>query len=100
MLALAHERIEQAPERYINHVFGEHENGGTSTFYISPVPFEELGFPVTDREESPAEANRTVTEVGTPIIAGGVAVGMTGIYLALEHLAKKQAEPAETGEEE
>jgi len=58
MLALAHQRIKDHPERYIDHVYGEHENGGTSTFYISPVPFDLLGFPVTDCEESPAHFNR------------------------------------------
>jgi formate dehydrogenase iron-sulfur subunit len=44
MLELAHTRLAQEPEKYIDHVYGEHEHGGTSTFYISPVPFEELGF--------------------------------------------------------
>jgi formate dehydrogenase iron-sulfur subunit len=84
MLKLAHERIAQEPDRYVDHVFGEHENGGTSTFYISPVPFEQLAMPVTERTESPAEVNRLVTEIGTPVIASVVALGMTGIYLALK----------------
>jgi len=100
MLALAHERINNEPDRYVNHVYGEYENGGTSTFYISPIPFEQLGFPTTERTESPAEFNRVTTEKGTPIIAGSMALGMTGIYLALEHRSKKhatvQVEPTET----
>ena len=83
MLNLAHARIEAEPDRYIDHVYGEHENGGTSTFYISPVPFEELGFPAAQGEESPAHFNRLVTH-GTPTVAAGVAIGMTGIYLAIE----------------
>jgi formate dehydrogenase iron-sulfur subunit len=33
------------PQRYVNHIYGEHEAGGTSWMYISPVPFEYLGFP-------------------------------------------------------
>jgi Fe-S-cluster-containing dehydrogenase component len=38
MVALAHERA-----REINgYVYGEHENGGTNTLYVSPVPFETL----------------------------------------------------------
>lgn len=85
MLDLAHERIRNDPQRYVDHVFGEHENGGTSTFFISPVPFEQLGMPVTERTESPAEINRHVTEIGTPIIASAVAMGMTATYLALKH---------------
>ena len=91
MLATAHERIKSQPERYVDHVFGEHENGGTSTFYLSPVPFDQLGFPSVETTKSPAESNRMATEKGTPIIAGTAAVGMTGIYLALEHREKKHA---------
>jgi formate dehydrogenase iron-sulfur subunit len=99
MLDLAHERIQNEPDRYIDHVFGEHENGGTSTFYMSPVSFEQLGFPTTERIESPAYFNREVTETGTPIIAGSVALGMTGIYLALKHKdGKHDQQPAEHAE--
>ena len=25
-----------------SHIYGEEENGGTSTFYVSPVPFESI----------------------------------------------------------
>jgi formate dehydrogenase iron-sulfur subunit len=82
-------RLQNEPKRYINHIFGENENGGTSTFYISPVPFEQLNFPTTAQIESPAHFNRIATEDGTPVIAGSVALGMTGIYLALEHKSKK-----------
>ena len=101
MLAMAHERIKDQPDRYVDHVFGEHENGGTSTFYISPIPFDQLGFPSIETVESPAHFNRMATEEGTPIIAGSVAVGMTGIYLALEHGNKKNnANKTEIDEEE
>jgi ferredoxin len=91
MRAMAHERIKNEPDRYVNHVFGEYENGGTSTFYLSPVPFEELHFPSVETDHSPAEFNRIATEEGTPIIAGVAALGMASIYLALEHFGKKKA---------
>ena len=101
MLVMAHERIKDQPDRYIDHVFGEHENGGTSTFYISPIPFDQLGFPSIETAESPAHFNRMATEEGTPIIAGSVALGMTGIYLALEHVNKKKnIDKSEIAEEE
>ena len=90
MLKLAHTRIEQQPERYIDHVYGEYENGGTSTFYISPVPFEELGFPAAEPSESPAHFNRLVTH-GTPTVAAGVALGMTSIYLTLKRQVEDNA---------
>ena len=76
-----------------DHVFGEFENGGTSTFYISPVPFEQLGFPTTDRTVSPAEFNRMATRRARRSLLRSVALGMTGIYLALEHRSKARCGP-------
>ncbi len=44
LLGRAHEKIRQHPDMYIDHVYGEHEVGGTSWLYLSNVRFEELGF--------------------------------------------------------
>jgi Ni/Fe-hydrogenase subunit HybB-like protein/Fe-S-cluster-containing dehydrogenase component len=44
LIALAHQKIARHPGRYVNHVYGEHEVGGTSWMYLSPVPFEQAGF--------------------------------------------------------
>ena len=43
LVKLAHQRINMHPRTYIDHVYGEHEVGGTSWLYLSGVPFEELG---------------------------------------------------------
>lgn len=52
LINLAHEKIRRNPHKYIDHVYGEHEVGGTSWLYISSVPFEEIGFR-TDIGEKP-----------------------------------------------
>lgn len=44
LLERAHGRIQRYPDVYVDHVYGEHEAGGTSWLYISGTPFEELGF--------------------------------------------------------
>ena len=44
LLAEAHRRIAAEPDRYVGHVYGESEAGGTSVLYLSAVPFAELGF--------------------------------------------------------
>lgn len=44
MLELAHQRIWGEPGKYVPHVYGETEAGGTNVMYISAVPFEQLGF--------------------------------------------------------
>jgi Fe-S-cluster-containing dehydrogenase component len=40
----ARRRIHENPELYVDHIYGEYEAGGTGFLYLSPVPFEELGF--------------------------------------------------------
>jgi ferredoxin len=44
LIKLAHERIMSDQDRYIDHLYGEHEVGGTSWLYLSAIPFEQLGF--------------------------------------------------------
>ncbi len=45
LLKEARKRIYGDPEKYVDHIYGEHEAGGTSFLYIASVPFEQLGFP-------------------------------------------------------
>lgn len=45
LLNVARRRIMDNPDRYVDHIYGEHEVGGTSWLYLSGVPFEQLGFP-------------------------------------------------------
>jgi len=45
LLKLARDRIRSETDRYIDHIYGEQEVGGTDWLYISGVPFEELDFP-------------------------------------------------------
>ncbi|MFC1547139.1 4Fe-4S dicluster domain-containing protein [Candidatus Neomarinimicrobiota bacterium] len=52
LLKLAREKIRSTPGQYVEHIYGEHEAGGTNWLYISPVPFEQLGFR-TDVGETP-----------------------------------------------
>ena len=46
LIAAANSRIRAFPERYVNHVYGEHEVGGTSWLYIAPVEFKNTELPV------------------------------------------------------
>jgi len=44
ILMEAKRRISNNPDKYISHIYGEYEAGGTSHIYISAVPFEKIGF--------------------------------------------------------
>jgi len=44
LIRIARERIISNPDDYVDHIYGEHEAGGTGVLYLSSVPFEQLGF--------------------------------------------------------
>lgn len=46
LLRAARERVAKHPDRYLPHIYGEHEVGGTGWLYLAAVPFEQLGLPV------------------------------------------------------
>jgi Fe-S-cluster-containing dehydrogenase component len=48
----ARKRINDNPALYYDHIYGEHEAGGTGFLYLSAVPFEELGFNTSIQTES------------------------------------------------
>ena len=52
LLDEAHERIYRSPDRYLHHIYGEEEAGGTSWLYITDVPLEKLAL----RTDMPARA--------------------------------------------
>ena len=86
LLAEAKARIAAEPGKYVPHIYGEHENGGTSWVYLSSVPFAELGFPEVP-DTNPAEhASRQMLAV--PVVAG---VGLALFGGAVWFTRRKQA---------
>jgi len=59
LLEEARTRIYQNPGKYVHHVYGEQEAGGTSWLYLTDVPFEKLGFRTDLGPTSPPELTRT-----------------------------------------
>lgn len=53
LIKVAHQKIELYPNRYVNHVFGEREIGGTSWLYLSSRDFHEIGFPKLNNSPAP-----------------------------------------------
>lgn len=44
LIKLAGKKILENPKRYVDHIYGAHEVGGTSWLYLAGVPFEKIGF--------------------------------------------------------
>jgi Fe-S-cluster-containing dehydrogenase component len=102
LLELARERIRKNPDRYIDHIYGEHEAGGTDWLYISGVPFEELGFP-TDLPTTPfPELTRGFLSF-VPVVLVAWPALFGGIYLmskSREESAESETATAEVEKEE
>jgi len=92
LLAQAHAQIASNPGRYVDHVFGEFEVGGTSVLYLSDIPFETLGFPVNLPETAPPEETEKIM-VQLPGVIAGVAALMAGTAL-VTHRRQPKPEPA------
>ena len=89
----AHARIRSNADRYVDHVYGEHEAGGTSVLYLSPVPFSELGFPDVGDKVIPRYAEAVMTK--TPFVALTVASVSTGLHFALKNRHHEEHTPVE-----
>ncbi len=96
LIKIARERIRKYPDHYVDHIYGEHEVGGTSWLYVSGVPFnrlrmrEDLG--VKPAPELTAGALRAV-----PMVVVLWPVLLTGIYAMSkrkEKIAEEEKEQA------
>jgi len=77
MLAEAKKRIAEHPGKYMENVYGEHENGGTSYLILSHVPFEQLGLPAVPSE--PVDTLSETVMQGTIPFALGWAATLTAV---------------------
>jgi len=98
MIKIAQERFRKYPDRYVDHVYGEHEMGGTSWLYISGTPFKELEM----REDlgiTPAPQLTAGALSSVPMIVGLWPVLLAGIYAVSkrkEKIAQSEREQALT----
>ncbi len=91
LLRVARERILTYPDRYVNHIYGEYEMGGTSWLYLSHVPFAGVGM----REDlgRTAAGQLTAGALGAvPIVVALWPVLLTGIYAMTKRKEKIAAQ--------
>jgi len=86
LIAEARSRIAASPSDYVDHIYGEHEVGGLCWLYLSPVPFETLGFRKLGPEPVTVNAARAMGAVPPVLVA--VAAIMTGTYWLVKRRQK------------
>ncbi len=96
LINMAWKRISNNPDHYVQHLYGEHEMGGTNWLYLSSVPFEQIGM----REDlgiTPAPQFTSGALGSVPIIVGLWPVLLTGVYAISKRrdkIAKEEQEDA------
>jgi ferredoxin len=96
LLRIGRERIRKFPDRYVDHIYGENEMGGTSWLYLSEVPFKEIGMR-EDLGVTPAPQLTAGALSAVPIVVGLWPVLLTGIYAInkrKEKIEKQEKEQA------
>ena len=76
LIAEARQRIRDNPDKYVNHIYGITEVGGTSVLLLSEVPFDQFGY----RAELPVDplpmlTYRVLSRIPDIIPLGGVLLG-------------------------
>jgi Fe-S-cluster-containing dehydrogenase component len=96
LIAVARERIRKFPERYLDHIYGEHEFGGTSWLVLSGAPFEELDLlPGVTHEPLPAIGTSYLGVVPLVItIYPGLLLGIYAFSKRQQAVAKEEREQA------
>ncbi|HYA39870.1 MAG TPA: 4Fe-4S dicluster domain-containing protein [Syntrophobacteraceae bacterium] len=64
----AKKRIHDSPDAYVDHIYGEHEAGGTSWLYLAGAPFEKLGLPQLDEKDYPELTSGAMATVPTVLL--------------------------------
>ncbi|HZF61035.1 MAG TPA: 4Fe-4S dicluster domain-containing protein [Desulfovibrio sp.] len=91
LVKLARRRIMDNPGMYEDHIYGEHEMGGTNWLYLSPVPHAELGQPDVPAVSAPELTRGMLGSIA--VIAGIWPVILGGAYSMSKHY-KKMVEQA------
>ncbi len=91
LLKIARRRITRRTERYVDHIYGEREMGGTSWLYLSGVPFETIGMRM-DLGVTPAPELTAGALGAVPMVVGLWPVLLTGIYAMSKRKEKIAAE--------
>jgi formate dehydrogenase iron-sulfur subunit len=98
MLQEARKRIAARPEKYVDHIYGEKEAGGTTVLYLSAVPFAKLGFPDVGTKSYPALTAGALHAVPPAVMAVGSLLGGTYAFLKrrASGVARQRSEASRT----
>lgn len=87
LLAEAKRRLQENPDRYVHHIYGEKEVGGTNHLYLSAMQFNKLGLPLL-KDEAPAEFSEKIQHTIYKGFIAPVALYGTLCFVAIRNMKK------------
>lgn len=76
LIAEARQRIHDNPGKYVDHIYGLEEVGGTSVLLLSAVPFENFGYPGgVSKDPLPILTYRVLSHIPDFVPLGGMVLG-------------------------
>ena len=87
LLAEAKKRLAEHPKQYVNHIYGEHELGGTNHLYLAALQFKKLGLPEL-KSEAPAEFSEKIQHTIYKGFIAPVALYSTLCFIAVRNMKK------------
>ena len=87
LLQEAKTRLQDNPDKYIPHVYGENEAGGTNHLYLASMPFNKLGLPEI-KPEAPAEFSEKIQHTIYKGFIAPVALYSTLCFIAVKNMKK------------
>ncbi|MDR1946987.1 MAG: 4Fe-4S dicluster domain-containing protein [Desulfovibrio sp.] len=94
LLQIARRRMAENPELYVDHIYGEHEVGGTCWLYLSPVSHKALDQPDLGKTPAPEPVSGILASAG---IAAGILPVLFGAAAYIIRRREKCADAARFG---
>ena len=87
LLTEAKKRLADHPKTYVNHIYGEHELGGTNHLYLAALQFKKLGLPEL-KNDAPAEFSEKIQHTIYKGFIAPVALYGTLCFIAVRNMKK------------
>ncbi len=88
LIDVAYIRMKATPERYVPHLYGEHEAGGTAWMYLAPADLASAGLPPLSDRPIPETTERIQHSIFKNFVPPLALYGLLGLILYNTHREK------------
>lgn len=90
LIELAHSKIVRKRDRYVDHIYGQHEAGGTSWMYLASVDIEVAGLPHLPHEAFPDRTEHIQHGIFKSFLPPVMLYGLLGLIMYSARQSKRE----------